>query len=280
MDDNETEQVDPDEEFELINRKDAALLLKVNTRTVVRMEIDGYLTPIKKGEGDKAPIFYRADEVEELRVSRRQGADGHKSDTPIEAMVNDAAVNMAMAPSSIIRSFAKSMEIAQDHTVKLMTPVSAAMEMNMQMLMKENRRLTDRCTKLENEIFEFIDMQKKAMRDDQEAKLVEITELEHLKMKKETFDRVTGYMPLIATLIGDKLNPSQKVKIRESAMVDIIDKMSIEQIESLQNSGAFGQPEMATIISMKQRLEKERADRLDKEAESAQDAENIKDDKN
>jgi len=274
--DNESEAMNPEEEAELINRRDAARLLKVNTRTVIRMETDGYLTPIKKGEGDKAPIFYREDEVDELRVSRKLGVDAHKLDTAAESVVNDAAVNMAMAPSLMIRSSGKAMEIAQDHVKELMSPVTSAMKMNMEVLMKENRRLTDRSTKLEGEIFEFIDLQKKAMRDDQEAKLVEITELENLKMKKETFDRLTGYMPLIATLIGDRLSPAQRSKVRESALTDIVEKMSFDQIEALQKSGAFGQAEMATIISMKQRMEAERAERLKKEAESAQDAEDVK----
>lgn len=253
----------------LIGRKEAAKLLKVTLRTVIELEKNGYLTPRKKEQGAKAPIYYEYNEVQELRSARMKGPDAG----PIKgnaADLSDAVMNMALAPSAIIRAFAKSMEVAQNHVVEMMAPVTNATKMVIELQMKENRRQTERIEKLENEVFEFIDLQKRALREDHEGKLVEITELEALKMKREAFQRLSGYFPLLATLIGNKLNPGQRATVRESALVDIIDKMDVEQLEVLQKSGVFGQGEMATIITMKERLEIERADRLRKEAESAQ----------
>jgi len=269
----EEKTFDEMEEATLLSRKEAARLLKVTERTVIELEKNGYLTPIKKEPGIKAPIFYHGDEVEELRKARNKGADVGPVD------VNDAAVQMAMAPSALIRSVSNAMKLAQEHVQHLLEPVTSNMKSMMEMQLKEHRRLTDRCSILEQEIFEFIDLQKKAMREDHEGKLIEITELENLRMKKETFNRISGYFPLLATLLGDKMSPDRRVSVRESALVDIIDKMDIDQIETLQKSGVFGQAEMATIITMKERLEKERTDRLQKEAESAQTTDEIMDKK-
>jgi len=266
----EGKETDGMEDATLLSRKEAARLLKVTERTVIELEKNGYLTPRKKEQGAKAPIFYHGDEVEELKQARKKGGDVG----PVE--VNDAAMQMAMAPSAMIRSLANSVKIAQDHVKEMMAPVNEMMRMMMTMQIKEHHRLTDRSTKLENEIFEFIDLQKRSMREDNEGKLMEITELENQRMKRETFDRLSGYIPLLATLVGDKLAPSQKVVIRESALIDIIDKMSIEQLETLQKSGTFGQAEMATIITMKQKLENERAERLRKEADSTHVVEAVK----
>lgn len=257
----------------LLSRKEAARILKVSERTVITLESNGYLVPHKKESGVKAPIFYEASEVEELRKARMKGGDVG----PIrgnEAMA-EAALNMAMAPSAIIRAFAKAMDVAQTQVVQLTEPITGMMKMLLEQGGKENRRLTDRCSQLENELFEFIDLQKTAMREDHQGKLQEITEMESLRMKREAFNRFTGYVPLLATLIGDKLSPNQRSTVRETALVDIIDKMSSEQIDALQKSGAFGQAEMAALVNMKARLEDERIERLKKEAESLETEEAV-----
>lgn len=254
----------------MVTRKECARLLKVTERTVRNLQADGHLTPYHVA-GDEKTVYYQEDEVEELRQARLGKGVG-KDD-----MIDEAAMNMAMAPSSIIRAFAEAMKVAQDHAKSLLAPVTDAMKMNMETLMKENRSLRDRGAQLEAEIFDFIELQKKALRDDHEARLIEITELESQKMKREAFDRFMGYAPLLATLVGEKLgkSPSAKGVVRESALVDIIDKMSYEQLEALQKSGAFGQAEMATVITMKERLEAERAARLQREAEALETEEEI-----
>ena len=266
----ETDTITVESIGDYVTRKEAARLLKVTERTVINMQNDGLIKPAKM-DGDGKTIYYRADDVEEIRISR--GGRG----TQTEDMIQDAAANMAMAPSAIIRATSESMRIAQSQVKELLGPVTAAMEMNMKLLMRENENLRSRCTQLEGEIFEFIDLQKKALREDHEGRLMEITELESQKMKREMFGRLMGYAPLLATLVGDKMGKSEGTRnvIRESALVDIVDKMSLDQLEALQKSGAFGQAEMATIFTMKQRLEDERAARLQKEAEAADDEEDI-----
>jgi len=275
-DDKRERKLDADDEF-LLSRKEAARILKVTERTVAALEANGFLTPRKKEQGMKAPIYYEPGEVEELRKARLKGGDVGKlpADKNNESMAVDSLMGMAMAPSAIIRAFGKAMDIAQDHSVKLLEPVTGMMKMLLEQNGKENRRLTDRCSQLENELFEFIDLQKTAMREDHQGKLQEITEMEALRMKREAFNRFTGYIPLLATLIGDKLTPGQRSSVRETALVDIIDKMSSEQIDALQKSGAFGQAEMAALVNMKARLEDERIERLKKEAESLEAEENV-----
>jgi len=56
--------------------------------------------------------------------------------------------------------------------------------------------------------------------------------------------------------------------------------MDIDKIEALQKAGGFGQAEMATIVNMKDKLEQERAQRLQDEVDSAEKAEKVLDDKN
>lgn len=256
---------------EYVTRKAAAKILKVSERTVINIQNEGLLQPCKHSEDSKT-IYYRKEQVDEVKMTRL----GQTSTDP-DDLLNDAAMNMAMAPSAIIRAISESMRIAQRQVVDLMAPVTAAMNMNMETLMKENESMRNRTEKLEGEIFEFIDLQKKAMREDAEARIMEIEHLEAQKMKREAFNRFMGYAPLLATLVGDKLgkNEHSRNQIRNSALVDIVDKMSIEQIEALQASGVFGQAELAVIISMKQRLEEERAARLAKESEAAEDEDEI-----
>jgi len=267
-------KADADDEF-LLSRKEAARLLKVTERTVAALEANGFLTPRRKEAGVKAPIYYEPGEVEELRKARMKGPDVGKIPKEGDGQAVDALMGMAMAPSAIIRAFGNAMGIAQKQVVDLMEPVAGMMKMMLEQNGKENRRLTDRCSQLEGELFEFIDLQKTAMREDHQGKLQEITEMEALRMKRETFNRFTGYIPLLATLIGDKLSPGQRSTVRETALVDIVDKMSEEQIDALVKSGAFGQAEMATVVAMKQRLEAERIERLKKEAETLEAEEKV-----
>ncbi len=238
-----------------MNRGEAAEFLGVSQSTLLRFEESRKLTPYKEANGGvRARVLYRESDVFMLRK-------------------NPGDADQELGTAAVLQNAARMVEGSQGFVTKLLDPVTTMQKMLLKQAENQIEKLQDRCNRLEDEVFQFIDVQKKMLREDSEQRSAEASAQASTEMKREAFDKFIGYVPLLATLIGDKSgNQSTKDKIRESAMVDIVDRMSIEQIEQLQKSGIFDMPALATLMTIKDRLIDERRTRLDREESDAQAA--------
>lgn len=237
-----------------MNRTEAAEFLGVSQSTLMRFEAARQLTPYREaGGGKRARVVYRESDVFSLR----------------KHPTSETETELAMAPAEILKNAARAMETSQTHVKTMLEPVMKMQEMLLTQSTKAIEVLQARCAHLDNEIFQFIDMQKTMLRADSDAEVERTKVTEGIKMRRDAFDRVVGYFPLLATMVGDKYGGTEtKTRVRESALIDIVDRLDVEQIEQLQRTAVFDQSSMSTIIALKERLVSERKKRLQQEIDS------------
>jgi hypothetical protein len=197
-------------------RRRAAVILGVHVRTLDRMVVQKEVTPVLV-EGVK-----RFNPIElEACGSETTGNFGEEIRETL-ALANDAT------------------KLATDHAKQLFSLVTTPSTVLLELLSKENGRLTARVSELENKQIESIDSLQKALELSDEREIRKSEALAKQQRLQKGIELLSNFAPLIISQITDS-----------SKVGRLLNRLSDEQLFILHDSGVIAKEEYELILKIR-----------------------------